>query len=513
MNWHELETASLADTLIRAVAPERLGFHMPGHAGGRGLPEALIGRFGRLDTTELPHTDNLAQPENMLLAAQERAARLFGAARTHFLVNGATGGILAMVQAVVGPGDVLLVGRDCHRSVLQAIRLSGATPVFVAATHPAGVPLAARAAAVGQPELPCGPSSADWLRAIAAHPEAKALLLTRPNYYGTAVALSGIVQAAHAADIRVLVDEAHGTHFIASDAFPEPALACGADLVVQSLHKTLPAPTQTALLHEAHTWTGPRRGLPVASLAEAVALFQTTSPSWMLLVMMDAAVGWLANQGEAAYAGLLDTLRAWRLPGCVDPRLRRLDASDVPDGFRTDPTRLVLHYPRAGTILAQTLWQRHGIAVEMADIDHLVLITTPFHNESDFHMLGDALTDAVPIARMAADAVAGEPVLAVPPLSRQTKRVPADAGGDEGFLPEQVMSMTEALCKPRQKVPLPLATGAVAAAPVVPYPPGVAAIVPGERFDAAVVAELLRLQAAGVSLNGVEDGAVWCVHS
>lgn len=512
MNWHNLESRTLADTLLRAVAPERLGFHMPGHVGGRGLSEALTGRFGCLDTTELPHTDNLAQPENMLLDAQERAARLFGAARTHFLVNGATGGILAMVQAVVGPGDILLVGRDCHRSVLQAIRLSGATPVFVAPTRPAGVPVASRTAAVG-PWLPCGPSSVDWLRAIAAHPEAKALLVTRPNYYGTAVALSGIVRAAHTAGIRVLVDEAHGAHFIASSAFPEPALACGADLVVQSLHKTLPAPTQTALLHEAHTWPGPRRGLPVASLAEAVALFQTTSPSWMLLVMMDAAVGWLANQGETAYAALLDTLRAWRLSENLFPHIQRLGAPHVPDGFRTDPTRLVLYAPRAGTILSQALWQRRGIAVEMADIDHLVLITTPFHNESDFHMLGDALADAVPIVRKAADTVTCESALAAPPEATPMNRVPAEANGDDGFLQEQGMSMTEALCQPRHKVLLSLATGCIAAAPVVPYPPGVAAIVPGERFDATVVAELCCLRAAGVSLNGVEDGAVWCVHS
>ena len=485
-------TFSLTQAIRDALAREKLGFHMPGHAGGLGLPDWLPRAAGLLDTTELPHTDNLAQPETMLRAAQKRAARLFGAARTHFLVNGATGGILAMVQATVGPGDVLLVGRDCHRSVLAAVRLAGATPLFVNA---------ARGLAETAPTLPVGPSAQDWLQAVAAHPEARALLITRPNYYGAAVDLVEIVRAAHAREMRVLVDEAHGAHFVASNLFPEPALACGADLVVQSLHKTLPAPSQTALLHESAGWPGPRPGLPVATVAEAVGQFQTSSPSWMLLALMDEAVGWLEASGADAYRKLLGSMEQLRMPADNPPGLTVLGEVQVPTGFRKDPTRLVLHARQQGTLLSTLLWRKHGIAVEMADPDHVVLITTPFHTGEDFQYLSTALAGVMPGLRQDV-ASPPEPALSPKPVLPPEPILP----------PEQVLPLAQALCRPRERVPLTGAVGRIAAAPVVPYPPGIAAIVPGERYDAALVASLCRLRAAGVSLNGMDGDAVWCVR-
>ena len=362
--------------------------------------------------------------------------------------------------------------------------------------------------------MPCGPSETDWLQAVAAHPEAKAILLTRPNYYGTAVSLDRIVQAAHDAGMCVLVDEAHGAHFGAGAAFPATALSCGADLVVQSLHKTLPAPTQTALLHESAGWAGVRSGLPVATVDEAVALFQTTSPSWMLLSLMDAAIGWFSGSAGEMYASLLLRLETFKVPEPVAHAVKRLSLADVAQGFALDPTRMVLRMPQRGTALAEALWAHHGIAVEMADLDHVVLIVTPFHTTEDLKCLEDAVLDVVPgLLREQ-----GEQKQAFVPAQMETVGIPALTDLSvlptlPGFhqTPRMNMGLSEALRQPRTWVPLAHASGRIAATAIVPYPPGIAVLVPGECYDGKILSYIDRLLTAGVVVHGVENGQVQVV--
>lgn len=503
-------SAPLADAILRAGSRERIAFHMPGHASGRGLPHELAARFGQLDTTELPDTDDLAHPGHMLLDAQVRTAEAFGSARSHLLVNGSTVGILAMVHCVVGPGDVLLVGRDCHRSVLNAIRLAGAEPVFVATP------------AVSDGGLPRGPSSEDFLEVAARHPQARAVLLTRPNYYGVAVDLDGLSQALHRNGMHLLVDEAHGAHFSADPRFPATALASGADLVVQSLHKTLPSPSQTAVLHEGHAWTGVRAGLPVSSVAEAIALFQTSSPSWPLLAFADAAVSWYAAHGAAAYAALLDRIAAFsdRLHAGKEGRRNRfhlVGPEALPAVCGKDPTRLVLSAPGCGVALERFLRTTAGIVVEMADLDHVVLITTPFHDMADFDALADALDAAGEVMAPEGETVPCRGAGAAADSDAFPDALPdalSDAfpGSKPDALPQSVLPMDVAACRAREPVPLPEAAGRIAAVAVVPYPPGVAAIVAGERYDGALVTRLCRMAEAGVTLNGLVDGKCLCVR-
>lgn len=522
MNHLDSASAPLADAILRAVRQERIPFHMPGHRAGRGLPPALAACFGQLDTTELPDTDDLAHPAGMLREAQHRAAMAFGAARSHLLVNGSTVGILAMVHCVAGPGDCLLVGRDCHRSVLHALRLAGTEPVFV------GVP----AASGGM--LPCGPSADDFLRAAERHPEARGVLLTRPNYYGTAVDIGGFAQALRERDMRLLVDEAHGAHFAADPRFPATALAMGADLVVQSLHKTLPSPSQTALLHEGHAWPGVRPGLPVASVAEAIALFQTSSPSWPLLALADAAVAWFSAHGAEAYAALLDRIesltdriggqggtfadREGILHDGAGSRFRLAGPDRLPEGCSKDPTRLVVTAPDCGMALERRLRESAGIVAEMADPDHVVLIATPFHDAADFGALADALDAAGQALLPESGALSTEcGANTGMPAGAPEGAVCLHAGKAAGMhpepesLPETVLSLTAAVRLPRESIPLAEAVGRIAAVAVVPYPPGVAAIVPGERYDGPVVARLIRMADAGVSLSGLADGQCLCV--
>ncbi len=492
---------SLAEALRQVIDKEKVSFHMPGHRAGRGWPADLPSMLARLDTTELAGTDNLHNPTGVLRTAAERAARHFGAGRTYFLVNGSTVGLLAMIHAAAGPGDTLLVVRDCHLSVLHALQLAGVQPCFVE------IPRA------GAMDLPCGPSPEALEKAVLLHPHARGLLVTRPNYYGLAVSLEAISTLLHSKGMLLLVDEAHGAHFAAGLPFPSTALSSGADLVVQSLHKTLPAPTQTALLHEGRSWPGVRPGLPVSSVAEALSLFQTTSPSYPLLACIDAAVAWAASSGRQAYDGLIGRISAFRREMASDSRYHLSDADDVPPGFEADPARLVVFMENKGIELERMLREIHGIVAEMADMHKVVLITTPFHDEADFRLLSDALKQAPDNSFPFSDSPnAGHGGNSASSPCPEPVSATADEGAfHAGRLPERIMTLRDAVCAPREQVPLSQAAGRVAAKSVVPYPPGIAVIVPGERYECERVKWLSDQSAAGISMLGMEDGCVSCV--
>ncbi len=494
----------LADEIKQALAGDLVPFHMPGHRAGRGFPLDFGRLLSEIDTTELPGTDNLQHPAGILKEAQERAARYFGAAASHFLVNGSTVGLLAMLQAVAGPGDEILVGRDCHRSVLHALQLSGAEPVFVD-VHPDGMA-----------GVPCGCTEDRLVEAIRQNRHAKALLLTRPNYYGFAVPLKKIARLLHENGMALLVDEAHGAHFNCGTFFPEPALACGADLVVQSLHKTLPSPTQTAILHEGFSWHGVRPGLMVSSVREALSLFQTTSPSYPLLAGIDAAVRWASESGAEAYLSLVERLDECRKRVHGESRFSFIDPEAGHPLFVRDPTRLVIQARNAGIKLESWLRESCGVFAEMADMNHVVLIATPFHDAADFTRLTDALRDAPECGRdtgqkmdrtdaHATDRTSGCWIIPLP--SSEVR--PEDSG--PFVLPERVVGLQRAVRMKREAVPILGAIGRIAAGTVVPYPPGVVAIAPGERFDSDLVTWLVEQGKAGISVLGMEDGCVSCI--
>ena len=497
----EADSCLLAEALQQVIAKEKVSFHMPGHRAGRGLPPDLLSMLAGLDTTELAGTDNLQNPTGVLRDAEERAALFFGAKRTYFLVNGSTVGVLAMIQAVAGPGDTLLVGRDCHQSVLHALQLAGVQPCFVETlrSKPKG--------------LPCGPSPRALELAVSLHPHARGLLVTRPNYYGMAVSLEDISKLLHAKGMLLLVDEAHGAHFAAGPPFPATALASGADLVVQSLHKTLPAPTQTALLHEGRSWPGVRSGLPVSSLGEALSLFQTTSPSYPLLACIDSAVCWTAVHGPHAYGILMNRIKTFRQEMAADGRFRLCGSGETLPGFSMDPTRLVVLVENKGIELERWLRETHGVVAEMADRHRVVLIATPFHDKADFKMLSDALKQS-PEGSFPHSSSSGSERIEEgtgPTFPELETMQAAEDDFHAGSVPECVMTLREAVCAPREQVALAKASGRVAARSVVPYPPGIAVIVAGERYGPGCLDWLRNQEGAGIAILGMEDGCVSCV--
>ena len=457
-----MPTSRPIHAMLRGAALRR-SWHMPGHKGRAPFgPEDLYA----LDTTELAVTDDLYRPGGAIAEAQTLYARAAGAGASLFLHNGSTAGVHAMLQLWARPGDTVLLPRSAHLSAVHACVLGGLRPVW----------MPVRVTGDGYPWLP----EETVLEALAAHPEAKALLLTRPDYWGGCIPLERVIRAAHALGVRVAVDEAHGAH-LPWLGTPASAGACGADAWVQSTHKTLPALTGTAVLHLRDGAEAPRA---LAILRRE----QTSSPSHLLLMSIDDARAWMEENGEQSLKTLCEALAALcaRLPalGYDDAH-----AGWAETGYAFDPTRLVITAPQGGEALEASL-RALGADVEMADSRRAVCICTAMDSPADIRALGDLLA-------------------AVPPApAREEIRQPAHPLPPQA-MPPQAMPPREAALGETAPVPLAECAGRIAAASAGLYPPGIPLVCPGEMITEEI-AEALR--AAGPDRRfGTDGDMLWCV--
>ncbi|MGE4282571.1 MAG: aminotransferase class I/II-fold pyridoxal phosphate-dependent enzyme, partial [Clostridia bacterium] len=227
----------LYDALKAYSKKNMIPFHMPGHKLGAGFPEQFRDSFLDIDLTELPDTDDLHAPEGPIEEAQKLAAEAFGARQTFFLVNGSTCGIQTMIAGVCNPGDILIVDRNCHLSVIHSLILCGVIPQYIYPEY------------ISDLDFIGGINPHEVEEALKKHPDAKGVFITCPTYHGICSDIKTIADIVHRYDKMLLVDEAHGAHFCFHPSLPQGALHAGADICVQSAHKTLPALTQSALLH------------------------------------------------------------------------------------------------------------------------------------------------------------------------------------------------------------------------------------------------------------------------
>jgi len=466
----------LYNMLMRYSDTHPLPFHMPGHVMGRGLA-AHFKSVGPMDITEIPGSDCLHAPEGAIKEAQELAARAFGARRTYFSVNGSTVGLHAMIRTAVKPGGKILINRDAHRAAINAIALLKAEPVFLLPEYDSNTRLA------------LGYRETDLRSALSEHPDIEAILVTRPSYYGVAFHIRPMVTIAKSIGVPFLVDEAHGAHFIFSELLPEPALRLGADACVQSLHKTLPAMTQTAMIHE-----GPSSLLEPGKLFRFLSMLQTTSPSYVLMASMDIARDIMEHEGTMLYEALYRRVQTFDRELETIGGVRRV----VPEapGLENDFSRIVLSFKPCGLTGFQAermLRESSGIVVEMADEDHVVLIATPFHTDSDFEALLSGIRKAVEHG------------------SGQTDDRLAFAKVPDS-LPERALNPGDAMARSTEAVELNKACGRISASTVTPYPPGIPLIMPGEVFSADLVRYLAEIQGAGGRVHGIMDGRVFVVR-
>lgn len=439
---------SLYHALKAFSQKDRVRFHIPGHKGGRGLAAAWARDAFSLDVTEFDETDDLQHPSGILKEAQENAARAFGAGHTFYLTNGSTLGLQAAVLAVCKEGQALLVDRTCHKSVISALILAGVTPVFLS-------PVFDR-----ERGLYTGFFKDQVAQALQEHPDVAGMLLVSPTYYGICTPLSEIANLLHHNQKILIVDEAHGAHFCFDSAFPPSALSQGADLVIQSAHKTLPALGQCSLLH-----LGKDSSIAPKTVSDALYLLQTTSPSYLLMSSMEEAIFTMQETSP------LPQLRAIeRLKQTIRTR-GTLDFADEGTLHRAqDPMRLVIDFRRSrysGTEAAALLKQHYGIYPEMADFNTVVCVLTIADTAEDIAALQHALTEI--------DAAAAEPkAQPICPLP----------------MPRMRCTPREAFMAQKETLPLADALGKTAAQIISVCPPGAALTVPGQCIDEETLAFL-----------------------
>ena len=422
----------LYNALQGHLAKGRASFHTPGHKG-RFLPRDLYD----LDLTELPDTDSLFEADGCIAAAEEEAKKLFHSRATLFSAGGCTLCIQAMFRLAAPQGGTVISSRVIHRSAVNAMALLGIQPVWVRPRPDAGPFLAGRL----HPE--------DVEAALQAHPEAKAVYVTSPDYFGVLADIAGLARVCHAHKVPLLVDNAHGTHLALLEPSRHP-LTLGADLTACSAHKTLPVLTGGAFLNIGDTPLS--RKLDFAGRAkEAMALFGSTSPAYPVMASLDLARAWAAEQGKTAWNTLAD-----RMAKIKDTARTR--GFLLPEG-ETDPTRLAigtLPLGMTGEEAAQWFRER-GIEPEHEDGAYVVFIATPWNREEELTRLEMA------VAQFPGEAQPVSPAPALPPL------------------PPVRCSPREAVLAPQERLSLEGAVGRIAGEAACPCPPGVPIVMPGEE--------------------------------
>ncbi len=473
------------DSLMQAKNAHEYSFHMPGHKFIAGVNTPIADFMGEAafeaDLNEIsPGVDYLHAPKGSLVEAQRLAAEAVGADRSFFLINGSTVGNQASMLAAVHDGQTVIVPRASHRSVYGGLILSGANPVYVPPVyHP-------------QVEFPLAVPLETVRDLLATHSEAVAVQITSPNYYGYLSDVGGLARLAHEHDIPLLVDEAHGAHLPFHPDLPLSGVAVGADLVVQSSHKTLGAITQAALLH----LNGTR--IAKSKLEQILSLMQSSAPSVLLTASLDAARQQMATRGHDLLT------KTMRLAANAREAIRSISGlwcyGDELIGtygiFAHDPTKLVIRVVDTGMngpTFARHLAQEHNVYGEFVDPKHIICSITIADDEARVAYLLNALRSVAAKGNHAAAQPTTQPL--TPPN-----------------LPQMVINPRQANFAPSRRVSLAQAIGEVCAEQIMPYPPGIPLLLPGERIDADMLDYLRYVKAHGVTIVGPEDTSLETVR-
>lgn len=467
--------APIAEAMKTYARDGALAFHTPGHKQGLGahpLLRRLITEEGlREEVSLMEELDDLHEPTACIKEAQALAADLYGADAAYFMINGTSGAIHTMLLATLNPGDTVLVPRNAHRSMIGGIILSGARPVFI------------------QPELDerlgiaMGLCLSDIKKAVAEHPEAKALALVYPTYYGVTVDLQAIADFVHAHDMLLLVDEAHGPHLKFSAALPPQAIDAGADMAAQSTHKIVGSMTQTSMLLVKGGRVDRER------VREAASLLQSTSPNQLLLASLDIARLQLAEQGTERVG------RAVNLAEKLRAAVNRID------GLWSFGADYMQSEGAAGLDLTKVTVSVRGLGISGAEAEHILRHTYKIQCE---------LSDAYNLLFLVSYADTEEKCDA---LLRALKGLAQKHRGTQTFsvgtklpaLPPAALTPREAFFAPKERVIFSRAVGRTMAEQLMFYPPGIPILAPGDMVTEESLAYIRTMQELGLKVVGPED--------
>lgn len=540
MDEQNHETKSLYAQLSAYGNSDYYPYHMPGHK--RSSRAGEMARYYDIDITEIDGFDDLHHAEGILREAQERANRLYGAEETYYLVGGSSCGVLASIMAVARRGEEILIARNCHKSVYHAAILQ---ELRVHYCYPA---------LLEEYGIHDGVGAEDVSRMIEEYPDCRAVVITSPTYEGIISDIGAIARAVHELDKILIVDEAHGAHLGLDPHMPTGAVAAGADLVVHSLHKTLPAMTQTALLHV----QGER--VDRVRLRRYLTMLQTSSPSYVMMASMDSCIRYVEAHGAEGFARMrrqynifckktetckyitvgkmADMTQDTGICGEKDTKLV-IGTSDT--GFMLnamqcrmagwDIGKLVI-FTRAvswnGRKLYDVLREEYHLQMEMAAGNYVVAIMTIMDTEEGWQRLADALVqidDRIEkeMSRSASekrqvcetDSEAEEQIFVKQDVSTDCVDLVEDFGrkNNRYNIPEIRMNATQVYDRQREKIPLDATVGRTMADFINLYPPGIPLLVPGEVMSEDMLVQIRESMRMGLCVQGVtagEEVAVVC---
>lgn len=455
----------IIDSLRKIVDDNIISFHMPGHKKGAIYKmlgyEDILKNLYKLDTTEIPGTDNLHSPEECIKESLERASEVFKSDKTFYLVNGSTCGIEAAIMASVNPKEKIILNRDCHQSAINSCIIGDIDPIYV------------NPSINKDSNTLSGVSFNDVKRVIDSNLDAKAVFLTYPTYFGDVFDLKSICSYAHEKGMTVIIDEAHGAHLGLSEKLPEAALSQGADIVIQSTHKTLPSFTQSSMIHI----KGNR--ININKLTNMLRITESSSPSYLLMASLDIAVDIYEKNGFDLMDKLLSNIDEFK------SELYKLKNIKVDES--KDYTKIFLNTKKLGITgheLENILRENYNIQVELSNYYGVLLIATIGNTKDEFLKLKDVLFEIDKIYKKESY---------LKSVSYPIK------------LPKKILSPREAFYMDKKNVKIENSIGKISGEYIIPYPPGVSLVSPGEEITKEVIDYIIECKSKGMNVNGVKD--------
>lgn len=463
-------SAFILDKLLEIQEKNAYPLHMPGHK--RNL-EFIPYDLRTMDITETGEVDNLHDPKDIIANSQKAMAELLGADDSFYLVNGGSSGTIAAILGCCNPGDRVLVASNCHKSVYNALALSGVKPVYITPQ-------------ITEESLCGGISIRDMFRAFDDY-DFKAMIITSPTYEGFTCNIKTIADIVHKHNSILIVDECHGAHFVFSDDFPHSALSDGADIVINSWHKTLPCLNQAAVLSIKSDRIDKRR------IQEAVSMMNTTSPSYPILASMDYARELLTTD-KNLFTKYLEVLTDARheLAHCKVLKLVNDSIKGENDIFDLDISKftIMVRTEMTGKELADILLDKYNIQVEMAGPHHIIAMTSVADDPRGIKKFVKAIQDIdKKVERKFIDKL---------PLTTKPVQEPVMLPRDVYFAEKETVSLDNAI-------------GKIPAGIIMPYPPGIPLVALGEEFTAEHLEKIRILQSLNVNIIGIEDDSIQVV--
>lgn len=440
-------------------------FHVPGHKTGKIFRKLgyknILEKIYTLDTTEIDGTDNLHNAKEIIKESQDRAARVFNSDKTIYLVNGTTCGIEASIMAVCNPKSKIIVNRDCHQSAINACILGDIDPVYI------------ESVVCKKTNIIMGVDVESTKSVIDNNLDAKAIVLTYPTYYGKTFDLKSVCDYAHSKNIIVIVDEAHGAHLQLSNNLPKSAIEQEADIIIQSTHKTLPSFTQSSMMHV----KGNR--VDTNKIEAMLRFLESSSPSYVLLTSLELAVDIYDNYGIKLMENLLSNINNFK------SKFKNNENIIIDNNM--DKTKIFISLKKLGITgyeLDSILREKYKIQVELSNYYGVLLICTIGNDEEDFVRLKKALDDFI--------------------LNTNDKELLEDINYPES-IPEKVLNPRQAFYSDKHSVKLEDSIGKISGEYIIPYPPGISLISPGEIITKEIITYIQEGVKSGMIVSGIKD--------